>query len=185
MGKTDWTQLWLTYHRVFEGNCTWETVLEGFTASDAVVSNALSEFKRGMDSIGCDSDSMTLKITKSDAVPAEGYSIKGDDNGILLEASDERGLLYGVFAILRQTACGKRAAEVNETASPSNPLRMMNHWDNMDGSIERGYSGESFFFENEEIVINDRTVDYARFMASIGINGVVINNVNVKGAASY
>ena len=75
--------------------------------------------------------------------------------------------------------------EISEEAAPSNPLRMMNHWDNMDGSIERGYSGESFFFENDEMYINERTVDYARFMASVGINGIVINNVNVKGAATY
>ena len=146
MGKTYWTQLWLAYHRVFVGNGTWESVLEGFDASDAVVSNALCEFKRGMESIGCDKGSMTLKITKNSEIPAEGYSIKGDDNGISLEASDVRGVLYGVFAILRQISCGKRPAEVSEMASPSNPLRMMDHWDNMDGSIERGYSGESFFF---------------------------------------
>ncbi|MBO4921227.1 MAG: alpha-glucuronidase, partial [Lachnospiraceae bacterium] len=64
-------------------------------------------------------------------------------------------------------------------------LRMLNHWDNMDGSIERGYSGRSFFYENNEIIINERTVDYARLIASVGINAVVINNVNVKQAASY
>ena len=62
---------------------------------------------------------------------------------------------------------------------------MLNHWDNMSGDIERGYSGNSFFFENDDIVINERTVDYARLIASVGINGVVINNVNVKNAASY
>lgn len=65
------------------------------------------------------------------------------------------------------------------------PLRMMNHWDNMDGSIERGYSGKSFFFEDDDILVNDRTITYARLMASIGINAVVINNVNVKGCATW
>ena len=65
------------------------------------------------------------------------------------------------------------------------PMRMLNHWDNMDGSIERGYSGESFFFEKNEIIVNDRTRDYARLAASVGINAVVINNVNVKDAATW
>ena len=191
MGKQEWTQLWLDYHRAYEGDGLWKTVLEGFSKDSVVVSNALCEFKRaiaaltGEEVVDSGSADKTLKISENKTVPAEGYHIQGSSDGILLEASDDRGVLYGVFAILRQIACGKRAFEVGETAFPSNPLRMMNHWDNMDGSIERGYSGESFFFENEEIIIDDRTTDYARFMASIGINGVVINNVNVKGAASY
>ena len=67
---------------------------------------------------------------------------------------------------------------------PKNNIRILNHWDNMDGSIERGYSGKSFFFEDDQIIINERTKDYARFMASVGINASVINNVNVLGAAT-
>ena len=194
MGTTDWTQLWLNYHRAYEGEGTWNIALEGFESSDAVVSNAICEFKKAVvlltgeqvtNTAGSSSRSLTLKITNDAEIPAEGYAIEGGSDGIALKASDANGVLYGVFAILRQISCGRRADEVKETASPSNPLRMMNHWDNMDGSIERGYSGESFFFENEEIVTGARTRDYARFMASIGINGVVINNVNVKGAASY
>ena len=194
MGTTDWTQLWLNYHKVYEGDGAWNISLEGFSDSDAVISNAICEFKKAIelltgeqvsDQAEAGKKALTLKIAKVASISAEGYNIKGNANGIDLGASDANGVLYGVFAILRQIACGKRADEVAETAAPSNPLRMMNHWDNMDGSIERGYSGNSFFFENEEIVINDRTGDYARFMASIGINGVVINNVNVKGAASY
>ncbi|MBQ2609658.1 MAG: alpha-glucuronidase, partial [Butyrivibrio sp.] len=102
-----------------------------------------------------------------------------------LLASDENGVLYGVFEILRELSCGKDLEDISVVKAPSNPLRMMNHWDNMDGSIERGYSGESFFFENDDMYVDERTVDYARFMASVGINGIVINNVNVKGAATY
>jgi alpha-glucuronidase len=194
MGTTDWTQLWLNYHRVCEGDGAWNITLEGFSDTDVVISNAICEFKKGIELLTGEQvtnqteagkKALTLKIAKDVSISAEGYNIKGNANGIDLGASDANGVLYGVFAILRQIACGKRADEVAETASPSNPLRMMNHWDNMDGSIERGYSGNSFFFENEEIIINDRTRDYARFMASIGINGIVINNVNVKGAASY
>ncbi|WP_034445329.1 alpha-glucuronidase [Butyrivibrio sp. AE2032] len=197
METKKWTQLWLDYKKAYDGEGIWKIVLNGFTDSQVVVANALYEFRRGIEALtgeavleaGKDEEQgkklLTLTISNNDSVSKEGYHIKGSDEGILVEASDERGVLYGVFAILRQIACGKRAFEVSEASSPSNPLRMMNHWDNMDGSIERGYSGESFFFEKDEIIINDRTRDYARFMASIGINGVVINNVNVKAAASY
>ena len=61
---------------------------------------------------------------------------------------------------------------------------MLDHWDNTDGSIERGYSGRSFFFKDGEILINERTHDYARLIASVGINSVVINNVNVDERAA-
>jgi len=204
METQNWTQLWLDYHRVYEGEGSWKIELESFSENDAVISNALSEFKRGIsaltgeevalnidgktEDIKADADSFKMRIltiASNSSIPSQGYMVNGGSGGIKLEASDNPGVLYGVFAILRSIACGKRADELNEAASPSNPLRMMNHWDNMDGSIERGYSGKSFFYENEEIIINERTRDYARFMASIGINGVVINNVNVKGAASY
>ncbi|MBO5624078.1 MAG: alpha-glucuronidase, partial [Butyrivibrio sp.] len=204
METQNWTQLWLDYHRVYEGEGSWKIELESFSENDAVISNALSEFKRGIsaltgeevalnidgktEDIKADADSFKMRIltiASNSSIPSQGYMVNGGSGGIKLEASDNLGVLYGVFAILRSIACGKSADELNEAASPSNPLRMMNHWDNMDGSIERGYSGKSFFYENEEIIINERTRDYARFMASIGINGVVINNVNVKGAASY
>ncbi len=196
MEESKWTKMWLDYHRIYDGGRVWKMVLGGFMEDQAVIASAIFEFKRAIEALtgeqvidvkkdGTAGNLRTMCIKKQDSVPVEGYRIAGNEEGIVLEASDERGVLYGIFAIIRQIACGKRAEEVAEVASPSNPLRMMNHWDNMDGSIERGYSGESFFFEKDEILINDRTRDYARFMASIGINGVVINNVNVKGAASY
>ena len=62
---------------------------------------------------------------------------------------------------------------------------MLNHWDNMDGSIERGYSGNSFFFEKDEILIDERTVTYARLLASVGINGAVINNCRFNSIRKF
>ncbi|MCR5671946.1 MAG: alpha-glucuronidase [Butyrivibrio sp.] len=196
MKVTNWTQLWLDYHRVYEGSGHWTATLQGFDKNLPVVANALKEFKRGIEALtgakyeekphkaSENVDNQTLMVARSETIAKEAYRIEGSKSGISLEASDENGVLYGVFAILRQIACRKKVEGISESAAPSNPLRMMDHWDNMDGSIERGYSGESFFFENEEIEINDRTRDYARFMASVGINGIVINNVNVKGAAT-
>lgn len=118
----------------------------------------------------------------------EVYSICIKDGSINISAVSSTGILYGVFNLLRTVGCEKDVEKEYaslKTFRPSNPLRMLNHWDNMDGSIERGYSGKSFFYENNEIIINERTVDYARLIASVGINAVVINNVNVKQAASY
>ena len=65
--------------------------------------------------------------------------------------------------------------------NPRNPLRIIDHWDNMDGSVERGYAGRSIFYYANQLTKDfKRLRDYARLLASIGINGVVINNVNVK-----
>lgn len=114
----------------------------------------------------------------------EGYKISGNGETVAVEASDENGILYGCFELIRQLSLGKQTQELSIEKSPAIPLRMLNHWDNMDGSIERGYSGNSFFFEKNEILVDDRIRTYARLLASVGINGTVINNVNVKDAAT-
>jgi len=126
------------------------------------------------------------KITHSGKkLGPEGYAISQEGEGLLIEAMDENGLLYAVFHLIRLVSMGKSLTGLHVCINPDNPLRMFDHWDNMDGSIERGYSGESFFFENNDIILDDRIVDYARLVASIGINAVVINNVNVKQTATY
>ena len=122
---------------------------------------------------------------------AGAFRISLEEGVLRIQGGDESGVLYGVFELIRlmQTASpnlsrllsGKLILE----KKPSNPLRMLNHWDNLDGSIERGYAGNSFFFEKERLLLGERTRDYARLAASAGINAVVINNVNVRGAATW
>lgn len=127
---------------------------------------------------------LTLLKGKSKALMNEAYCIQMKEKGLFVTAQSDVGILYGVYRLLALLRQGKYQVNATFTEVPSNPLRMLNHWDNMDGSIERGYSGQSFFFEKENVLVNERTKDYARLIASIGINGVVINNVNVKGAAT-
>ncbi|HHX62873.1 MAG TPA: alpha-glucuronidase [Epulopiscium sp.] len=112
------------------------------------------------------------------------YRLSEKDNNIMIEGSNGRGILYGVFHIIRFLQTGKTLKGIHIEEKPDNPIRIFNHWDNMDGSIERGYSGKSFFFNNHEIFINERTEMYARLIASSGINATVINNVNVKDSAT-
>jgi alpha-glucuronidase len=114
----------------------------------------------------------------------DAYQLSELEGGIQINGSDGRGLIYGVFHLIRLLQLNKSLLNIDVHQEPDNPLRMLNHWDNMDGSIERGYSGDSFFFEDHKIIINDRTHMYARFLASMGINGTVINNVNVKNSAT-
>lgn len=125
-----------------------------------------------------------ISLSLRPGFPPEGYKISGNGETVAVEASDENGILYGCFELIRQLSLGTQTQELSIEKSPVIPLRMLNHWDNMDGSIERGYSGNSFFFEKNEILVDDRIRTYARLLASVGINGTVINNVNVKDATT-
>ncbi len=117
-----------------------------------------------------DGKQVTLNLDAT--MPAnDGYSIVGDKENATISAHTENGLLYGAFALLR----GERG-----TSAPYFGLRLLNHWDNLDGSIERGYAGESIFW-NERLEINPQLIEkYAMANASIGINGTVLNNVNAS-----
>ncbi|HEX3601597.1 MAG TPA: alpha-glucuronidase family glycosyl hydrolase [Lacipirellulaceae bacterium] len=98
---------------------------------------------------------------------------------LLIIGGGERGLLYGVFSLLRKIAVQQRVDSLDECESPAAPIRILNHWDNLDGTIERGYAGKSIFWENGHVAKDmSRVRDYARLMASVGINGCSINNVN-------
>jgi alpha-glucuronidase len=91
----------------------------------------------------------------------------------------ERGVLYGVFELLSKIARGENILELDEKQQPYAPLRWINQWDNLDGRIERGYAGTSIFFESGNVRTDlTRAGEYARLLASVGINGCGINNVN-------
>ncbi len=185
MADNKWTQLWLDYESKLQQNEEEGEVgisFDGFDAENRVIQSAVEELMRALSDIN-----LTIEFKKDETLAKEAFSVVGSldgDANVVISASDENGALYGAFQVIRSRYTGQGLTKLNITKAPSNPLRMMNHWDNLDGSIERGYSGNSFFYVNNEIEINDRTVDYARFMASVGINGIVINNVNVKQAAS-
>lgn len=190
-----WTQLWLKYdakRKMGNESLFRKVQLVGFDANQMIIKSALKELEKGIKgmldvtlNVVADKGSLVLVKTEDDKLSDEGYAVKEEGGILTISAKKENGLLYGVFFVLRQIAMENRLAGIDIVQNPENPLRMYNHWDNMDGSIERGYSGNSFFFESNEVVVDERTVDYARFMASIGINAVVINNVNVKDAATY
>lgn len=115
----------------------------------------------------------------------DGYLIKrvtlNGHRSILVTAPNERGVLYGVFALLRKIGLGEPIPETDDWQAPYAPVRMLNHWDNLDGTIERGYAGPSIFFEKNNVVTDlSRVRDYARLMASVGINACSINNVNAN-----
>jgi alpha-glucuronidase len=123
------------------------------------------------------------KVTGDNAVPEleeDGYWLNIKGRSVQILGQNERGALYGAFEYLSMLAQGN-FSDVTKVSNPSAPIRWTNEWDNMDGSIERGYAGPSIFFSNGVVVNNmTRVAEYARLLASIGINGVIINNVNAN-----
>ncbi len=99
----------------------------------------------------------------------------------LVTANSDRGLLYGAFALLRFVQTGGALSQIDLRSVPKVRLRLLDHWDNLDGSVERGYAGASLWDWSTLPDFHDpRYADYARANASIGINGAVINNVNAR-----
>ncbi len=114
---------------------------------------------------------------------ADGYWLKAakihGSEFLIVTAATDRGVLYGVFALLSKIARGENIAALSEVQQPYAPIRWVNQWDNLDGRIERGYGGPSIFFADEKVRSDlTRAGQYARLLASVGINGCTINNVN-------
>jgi alpha-glucuronidase len=114
---------------------------------------------------------------------SDGYWLKSSRirgrKCLIVAASTDRGVVYGVFALLSKIARGESVANLNEIQQPYAPIRWVNQWDNLDGRIERGYGGPSIFFANGKVRDDlTRAGQYARLLASVGINGCTVNNVN-------
>lgn len=115
----------------------------------------------------------------------DGYLVRalrlGGRNVTLITGNTDLGVLYGSYALLRHLGTGGRLTEVDLRSVPKVRLRMLNHWDNLDGQVERGYAGQSIWdWWTLPHYRGPRYTDYARANASLGINGTVLNNVNAK-----
>ncbi len=121
--------------------------------------------------------------TDLSAVGDEGFVIRSTriaEHPVTVIASNgEIGLLYGAFCFLRLMQTGQPIERLDVAERPALQLRLVNHWDNLNGTIERGYAGRSLWLWDElPGKLSPRYADYARANASLGINGAVINNVN-------
>jgi alpha-glucuronidase len=113
----------------------------------------------------------------------DAFSLRSVEIGgvtyLAVTGANERGVLYGAFSLLRKISLGESWTALDERQSPYARLRWVNQWDNLDGTIERGYGGRSIFWDGGRVRDDlSRVADYGRLLASIGINGCTINNVN-------
>lgn len=110
----------------------------------------------------------------------DGYVIKTIKSKIVIAGKSDRGILYGTFHFLRILQLENSISDLDIVENPQNKIRIIEHWDNLDGTIERGYAGNSIFFKDGKIFFDPQRIkDYARLLSSIGINFVSLNNVNV------
>ncbi|MDA3615411.1 alpha-glucuronidase family glycosyl hydrolase [Polluticaenibacter yanchengensis] len=109
----------------------------------------------------------------------EGFAIFQHNNTIVITALSTVGLLYGTYNLLENIGANYPLTGVKNFSEPLIQHRILNHWDNLNGTVERGYSGASIFnWHTLPDYIDQRYIDYARANASIGINGTVLTNVN-------
>lgn len=164
----DGSRLWLKYDN--NGKTT-EVKLPRKSPTLTIATNELEKGWQGAP--------VELKLQKNKNLKPDGYTITLKNGKYILSSPTEVGLLYATYHLIRSQQTGESMTEVTE--NPAYSMRMLNHWDNLDGSVERGYSGKSLWqWEELPEVVSPRYEEYARANASIGINGVVLNNVNAS-----
>lgn len=151
-----------------------------------VIPNQTSVTQNGAIVIGTPSNSTIINALglTLDANP-EAYKIISTSSGgfsiTAVASSGDIGALYGTFHLLRLIQTGEPLSGLDINEKPKIKRRLLNHWDNIDGSVERGYAGKSLWnWSTLPGKIDKRYIDYARACASIGINGTVLNNVNTN-----
>jgi len=144
----------------------------------ATIDIAREELLKGW--LGKAEASVVLTVKPDKTIRGDGFKLTL--NGI--QANNDLGILYGVYELLRRQQTGESLNE--ETINPSYECRLLDHWDNLNGTIERGYAGHSIFWrhgiDSLSVTEKDRVIwrEYARANASVGINGAVLNNVNAS-----
>jgi alpha-glucuronidase len=161
--------------------------LDGLLGIDAAVSSTFSQ--KAALVIGTPSVSPILRelnlFNELAPLGCEGFlirsvKVKGIPS-VIITANEDIGLLYGSFHLLRVMQNGQSLTDINIHSKPRIQYRLLNHWDNLDRSVERGYAGKSLWKWDElPETIDPRYRDYARANASIGINGTAVNNVNAN-----
>ena len=206
----EYDSCWLRYHQALQESCLSDSgdVLKYiyYNSSGEISDNAYTELTEGIARMtgsrpacvsSLDGPCVVLMVSGMDpkaesmlskeelrSMKAEGFLIKQVDkpptSKLLIASKSERGLLYGVFKFMLLLTQGRSLKNIHLLENPKNKLRLIDQWDNVDGSVERGYAGRSILFSDNDLAKDKGRISfYARLLASVGINGIVLNNVNV------
>ena len=190
----DGYRLWLRYDRIVDepqraaGAAVCGQIIFATPAGtdSATLAAAREEIVAGLDGLFGIKPVVTVVVAAPlPAVGEEGYSLEAvtrdGRRAMAISASRDIGVLYGAFALLRLIQTGEPLEKLNRVSAPKISRRLLNHWDNLNGFIERGYAGSSLWrwFTLPEYR-DPRYRDYARACASLGLNGAVLTNVNAN-----
>ena len=168
----DGYRLWLRYDQI--STRIKSIKVHGKSATFDVIRDELSQV---VDHDG----KVSVVVRKQEQLGPEGFRIRTLGSEVIITAGSDVGALYGAFHFLRLLQTGQPIDRLQIDQKPALKLRLLNHWDNLDRSIERGYAGKSLWNWDElPGQVDPRLRDYARANASIGINGTVLNNVNAS-----
>lgn len=187
----DGYRLWLRYDRIADDAvranlataCT-RIVLQTIEGTETpTIAAARAELRAGLTGLLDLEPAITLeRFDARNQLGEDGFSLgRREDGAILVRANRDAGILYGAFDLLRRVQTHQPLENLDVLSVPKIQRRLLNHWDNLNRFVERGYAGFSlweWFYLPE--IRSPRYRDYARACASIGINGTVINNVNAN-----
>lgn len=192
----DGSRLWLKYDLIKDINTRNQylnnTKFIAFNSENPTLIKASEELKMGLNgllnkqiltlkNITNQTGGIVLEVSENAALSNDGFAIFIKKGNIIINSNSEIGVLYGVFELLRKIQTGHPSSNISVISSPKIKTRMLNHWDNANGTVERGYAGSSIWKWNElPFRIDPRYIQYARANASIGINATSINNVNAS-----
>jgi alpha-glucuronidase len=202
--------LWLRYHLITDSKMlgNYKALVSGFiiNGNSAIIQSTKQEIKNGLEGllgkslpeqkniqagsilIGTGSSPFLYSINLKNELKqagTEGFIIAtkiiASKKVTIITGNSDAGVLYGVFHFLRLIQTHQPIDQLNIISAPLIQLRLLNHWDNLDRSVERGYAGNSIWnWHTLPVYIDQRYKDYARANASIGINGTVLTNVNAN-----
>lgn len=148
------------------------SVTVGFNSSSSIIVGTIDQYAA---TCNCDASRGS-----PDALMGDGFWLSAGTDEVLIMGHSERGTLYGTFEYLRNLAQGN-FAPISEVHNPAAPIRAANQWDELSGRIGRGYGGPSIYLENGTFKQDlTRARQYARLLASIGINMLVVNDANAE-----
>lgn len=169
----DGSRLWLRYQPSANNKQEIKAVSKQSGSTITLAINELNQNWTG--------EKIELILDKKQKHLKDGYQIKSNGAKISITSAQDAGLLYGAYHLLRLQATKSNLTNINITEIPSYDIRILNHWDNLDGTIERGYAGYSLWkWDQLPTTLSPRYEEYARANASIGINATVLNNVNAS-----
>ena len=146
----DGHDLWLRYNEVNKAKVT-------ANKQSATIDIAISELKHYW-------QGAKVQLVVSENGAKDGaFSIKGTQNDVTIEAGTDIGILYGAYDLLRTQGEGQVKKDLTKFSAPAFGIRLLNHWDNLDGSIERGYAGNSIFWNTDTPVLMPRLALTAQF----------------------